>query len=240
MSNPENLFKPTRDIQENYPTTWPPVEFFTLRDQVTQEQYEEFERLITDNASETKIDVFLRLNPCVLSTALAFVNTGHHGSWIIPQQSIRPKIGNIQAGLIPDYIMGGKNSDGFQWWVIELKGANASIFTKRKNDISFSTTLNEGVCQLLTYIDYCAEIQSTLRDQFKLTDFREPKGMIFIGREHETEDDAIKRKLKAAWNRTTRGNLEIRSYDSLLRSLREIMRTKPDYSVSGMTNYIVP
>lgn len=203
----------------DYPSDWPPQEFLAIQQQTTNAQFLAFKKLVDNNADETALDLFLRSNPQILSSALSFAHTGHHGAWVIPQQAIRPKIGNVQNGLIPDYIIGGKNSDGFQWWVVELKGANAKSFTQKKNDIAFSKGLNEGICQLLTYIDYCAEIQSSLRDQFGLKGFREPKGLILIGRESEFAENEVKQKLKSAWNRVTRDTIQIRTYDALLREV---------------------
>jgi len=73
------------------------------------------------------------------------------------------------------------------------------------------------VFQLLEYIDCCTEAQSYLRDQLRLTDFREPRGFLIMGRDREFEDNEHRQRMKAAWNRAVGGKLEIRSYDSLLR-----------------------
>lgn len=211
-------FKKAKSILEDYPDDWPPKEFFFHKFFSDLSPVNEFEKLIKSSPGETAIDNFIRDHPSVLAMALEPLSTGHHGAWVIPQQVIRPKINENTPGLIPDYILGGNSSDGFTWWVVELKGADVNLFSKRKNELCFSPTLNKGICKLLTYIDYCAEIQSTLRDTFKLKDFREPKGLLLMGREDELINDSQKQKLKAAWNRITRSKLEIRSYDSLLRS----------------------
>ena len=147
-------------------------------------------------------------------------HTGNHGSWVIPKQVLRQRIG-IYRGLIPDFIIGGKSSDGFTWCVVEIKGADQTIITASdKDELYFTAEVNKGLCQLLEYIDFCNEHQSHLRDAFKLIDFREPKGILLVGREIELEDDKRKQKLKAAWNRVTNGKLEIRTYDWIIRSLR--------------------
>ena len=129
---------------------------------------------------------------------------------------------NNQRGLIPDFIVGGKNSDGFQWWVIEIKSANQNLLRKNKNDeIYFTSEGNKGVSQLIEYIDYCRMYQSYLREIFKLKDFREPSGFLLIGTEHEFENDEIKQSFKSAWNRLTKPNLEIRTYNSMTRKLKQ-------------------
>ncbi len=88
---------------------------------------------------------------------------------------------------------------------------------------------------MLSYIDYCSEIQSTLRDQFHLRGFREPKGMLLIGRDKELDDDERKQKLKSAWNRVTKTSLEIRTYDALLRPFGQVVSYWEDLPKKGKT-----
>jgi len=207
-------------ISDDYPKEWPPKEYFVSEHKVTKVQLEEFRKLVNNSADETAIDRFLRNNLEVLVNALSFVSTGHHGAWVVPQQIIRPPQGDVIHGLIPDYLVGGKNSDGFNWFVLELKGANEKIFTKSKGRLIFSNTTHKGVFQLLEYIDYCSEAQSYLRDSLHLARFREPRGILLIGREDELIYDEYREHLKSAWNRLAR-NLEVRTYDSLLRFVDE-------------------
>ncbi len=133
---------------------------------------DEFEKLLDNKAGETKIDDFLVSNPEVFTAALQDFRTGQHAAIVIPKQAIRPKIivDNVR-GLIPDFIIGGKNSDGWNWWVVELKGSDQTLFSQTKLDTYFSSEINKGICQLLEYIDYCSEQQGALRDSFKLEGF---------------------------------------------------------------------
>lgn len=198
--------------------------FATHEMYLKDEQVNTFEELIKANSEETAIDRFLRDNPEIFTAALHNHRTGHHATCIIPKQSIRPHIQeNGQRGLIPDFIVGGKSSDGWEWWVVEIKGANQTLFTQTKNETYFSSEINKGICQLLEYIDFCSEYQEVLRSVFRLQDFREPKGLLIAGREGEVTDNESKQKLKAAWNRVTKEKLEIRTYDWLTRSLRALL-----------------
>jgi hypothetical protein len=174
--------------------------------------------LFDKNASETKVDSFLKKNPLFLANAMNFTSFGHHASYVIPQINIRPSNPH-QKGLKPDYVIGGKNSNGFEWYVIELKGVSDNLFVKRNKgkDIQLSATANKGICQLLRYIDFCAENQTNMRDSLKLANFREPKGFLIIGRENEFEDEDLQ-KMKRAFNYMFAGRIEIRTYDALLRS----------------------
>lgn len=204
------------DFLDNYPAGWPPKEFFVNEHVVTKVQLEQFREILNYRSDETTIDTFLRNNPEVMVNALSFASTGHHGAWVVPQQNVRPPQVNVIHGLKPDYIVGGRSSDGFKWFVIELKGANEKIFSNSNGRLIFSKTVHKGVFQLLEYIDYCSEIQSYLRDTLQLTGFREPKGILLIGREDEIIQDKYRERLKSAWNRFA-PNLEVRTYDSLLR-----------------------
>jgi hypothetical protein len=203
-----------------YPKNWPPEEFFVEHSAVTRTQLNEFETLLDENAQETALDNFLRKNPSVFIHCLRDFNTAHHGAWVISQQNIRPSLQNNQKGLIPDYILGGRSSLGFTWFVVELKGANHQMLTESKKSLYLNSVANRAIGQVIEYIDYCASAQSFLRDSLKLTDFREPKGLIIMGRETEFNNNERREKFKAAWNRYLGHKIEIRTYDVILRSLR--------------------
>lgn len=204
---------------------WPDSSKKIKKGTATQEQLKEFTYLIKNKASETDIHKFLEKNEVIFSFALKDFRTGHHGLWVYSKQEIRPKIKNRDIkGLIPDFIIGGENSNGHQWFVIELKGVNENIFkVDSSNNIGLSPIANNGLCQLIEYTDACCEIQSHLRDHFRMHDFREPKGILIIGSEDELKDKR-KKKLKRALNNNFNKNFELRTYDWLLRNFEDEMR----------------
>jgi hypothetical protein len=210
--------KTAKTIQEDYPENWPPKDYFVNQNDVTRKQLEELKSLIYSDAGETDIDKFLKQNPEVLSNSLDFLRTGHHGSWIISKQVIKPP--TTVPGLIPDLIIGGKSSDGFEWCVIDLKGANESIFTETGNRVYFNSTTNMGIFQILEYIDYCAKTQVYMRDILSLVGFREPKGLLLIGREKEMENNIRRQELKLAWNSIST-KIQVRTYDFLIRTIEK-------------------
>lgn len=202
-----------------YPTDFPPRAYYVEEKSVATAVERAFSTLLASGATETDADTFLRENPALIGQCLNFTNFGHHGMWVIPQKLIDPGVGPKRRGLKPDYLFGGKNSDGFYWCVAELKGPQDLLFKRSpKGGISFSSVANAGICQLLQYIDYCSSAQSYFRDHFGLKDFREPKGFLVIGRESEFEKDDQFQELKAAWNRVSGNKIMIRTYDALLRS----------------------
>lgn len=215
------VFMPASEVP--YPKDFPPEEYYVTRTKITREQVDALHRLVTDRASEKDLNEFVKDNPAILLSLLQWTRTGHHGAWVISKATVRPHLPGDRRGYIPDFLLGGKSSDGFTWWVVELKGADANLFSKRGNYYRLSYNANHGVCQLLNYIDYCAEIQQHLRDQYGLTGFREPDGFLIIGREDEFEYDREREKLKAAWNRAVGTKLHIRTWSSLVRAARHLL-----------------
>ena len=211
----------SRSILERYeelypPGDYPPKEYFVDPRDIPKLQSQAFAALVKTNASETKVDRYLRKNRAVLAAALNFTNFGHHGGWVVPQQTVRPSTRPVAHGLRPDYLVAGENSDGVGWFVVELKGVTDTVFTDAKGPIRLSRAANAGICQLVEYLDYCASNQSFLRDELQFKRFREPRGILIIGREQELRDRR-RQKLRAALNEALRPRVEIRSYDALFR-----------------------
>lgn len=219
----EEYVQQIRDsLDASDPEKIPEKKYRFLKFDSTKNQLNELVKLVKSKAPETDLHNFLEANRTVFSFALYAFQTGHHGSYVFSKQQILPRIQGVSKGLIPDFIVGGENSDGIQWWIVELKGASENIFVEESNsNIKFSQTANSAVFQLLRYIDTCSEIQSQLRDTFKMTSFREPNGLIIMGTEDEFKGNANKQKMKAAWNRLHPKKLEIRTYDWLLRNFIE-------------------
>jgi len=164
---------------------------------------------------------FLGANPEVLALVTFIYSTGHHAAWIYPKAFIRAP-GGAPAGLIPDYVLAGANSDGVSWFLLELKSPGHRAFVKKGKHVCLAPEANRGICQLLNYIDVASRSQAHLRDEIELTGFREPRGVLLIGTEEETQDEDV-RSFKAAWNRM-HPKLEIRSYNSLLRVVEGKLR----------------
>ena len=201
---------------------FPPFQFFVEQNAVSLAQVNGYKQLVDQRSQETALDVYVRENKELLVNTLDFVSTGHQGAWVIPQQPIKTALRTLDTGLIPDYLVCGKSSDGLSWWIVEFKGADEPLFTVGSdNRPAFGSAANKGILQLLEYIDFCDEHQSSIRDQLRLPDFRLPKGMLIIGREVELEENRRLQRLKAAWNDLTGTRLEIRTHDALIRHARQ-------------------
>lgn len=215
-------------IDENYlfkhwPDWWPPKEYFASQHDVTARQYRELKKLVDSRAKETEIEEYLGANKEVLALCLFLFSTGHHATWIYPKQHIRPASGDA-GGMIPDYVMAGANSDGVSWWVLELKGANHRAFSTKGKRVYLSPECNKGICQLMNYIDVSTRSQGYLRDELKLSGYREPRGILLIGTNEESESAHI-RDFKGAWNRLN-PRVQIRSYSGLLHLVKSKLEDK--------------
>ncbi len=181
---------------------------------LNQREYDYFIDLIDNRATESEIDAHLRGAPDLLRAFLDLVNTGHHSMKAIPQANIRGSIANYTRGLIPDWLLEGKNSDGKSWWFVELKGPKEKIFTStRRKGLRFSPTCNEGLNQLVEYLDFAEKNQSAFRDTYKMSGFREPRGMLILGRQADLTEEMV--ELKGKWNSMLKGVIQIRTWDAI-------------------------
>ncbi len=211
-------------IFDNWPDDWPDKDHYVDQHAVTQAQYDALRDLLEGGgASERAMERFFRANPEVLSLTAFLFSTGHHAAWLYPKSQIRPAGGTI-GGLVPDYLLAGANSFGVSWFVLELKAPRVRAFVRRGKRVSMSNEANQGVCQLINYIDKAASSQAYLRDELRLAGFREPKGILMIGTEEESHDPQI-RAFKSAWNRMN-PQLQIRSYSALLREVAAKLKSR--------------
>lgn len=202
------------NIFDHWPDHWPAKEHYASQHHVRPHQRAELARLLEAGVGEREVERFLAGNPEVLALMPFIYSTGHHAAWIYPKAQVRPANRGI-PGLIPDYVLAGASSNGIEWFALELKGPNEKAFTKRKSRVYLSPVANQGICQLLSYMDVMARSQAYLRDELRLAGFREPRGVLMIGTEEESQDDAV-REFKGAWNRA-HPKLQIRSFNALLR-----------------------
>jgi hypothetical protein len=208
----------------------PGDEYFTHESRLTSTQVDNFEALMSGEPGENKIHSFLAKNPAIFTAFLSIHNTGHHGSWVLSKQMIKPKM-PATRGLIPDFIIVGKNSDGYEPWIVELKSRCTKMFVKNSaNEVYLSPELNKGVCQLVEYLHYAAEYKDLLCNILKTSEVRLPKGVILIGNQEETLNDEAKRNLKYKMGQIMSSQLQIRTYDSILR----VLRPKFDYFQSNV------
>ena len=187
---------------------------FAHSSELTIERKEKLRKLLELNPNERQLDNFLNDYPAFFIPLFTYY-TSHHGIWVFPKQTIVPKVKGVQNGLIPDWIICTETSDGYVWWIVELKSPKHRIFSGTGSNYGFSSYVTKGLSQLLRYIDFCTEHQSMLRDVLKLKYFREPRGILLIGRLSEYYESIRKKNLKSIWNRLS-PQIQIRTYEFLL------------------------
>ncbi|HEX8351122.1 MAG TPA: Shedu anti-phage system protein SduA domain-containing protein [Hymenobacter sp.] len=221
----EHFYRKFEKLRNKQKHEWPDSKKKLDKHTATFEQLKEFRYLVRNKADETSIHTFLDSNNVIFYFALKDYSTGHHGLWVYSQQEIQPRIKSTKTkGMIPDFIIGGENSDGHQWFVVELKGANENIFRSYSDEsLGLSSVANKGICQLIEYTDVCSKNQSHFRDSFRMRDFGVPKGILLIGTEDELKDSR-KQNLKRSLNQNFNKNFEIRTYDWLLRNFEYEMK----------------
>lgn len=214
-----NIIKENEKLK--YPDHFPPREFYRPYKNVLTEVIKEFARLM--DGGEREIDKYIREHPELFYNILKSKSVGHSGGyWILDKQHLKPTVG-IDRGLIPDFIIGSDNSDGFKWTMIELKSPTTNIFSNNSSKRPiFSKNTNLGIVQLLEYIDCGERLQAMYRDEYKLTNFRKPNGILIIGRENELIESQTRQRVKSAFNELNNNSLQIRTYDWLLRGLHTV------------------
>lgn len=202
---------------------YPQKEF--KRKKLEEKTIDKLHKLIEKEASETEIHQFLENNQQIWGHLLGVYNTANHGFTVYSKQEITPHIKEKNKGLIPDFIIGGENSDGWQWWIIEIKSPKDLIFSNAKGYLHFSDIANKGICQLLEYVSISNKLQAHLRDHFGFKNFDNPKGILLIGTEEEFKNKQ-KQNIKKAFNDLMSKQFEIRTFSWLVREI-ELRKDHP-------------
>ena len=172
---------------------------------------------IEQRKSEQEINNVIKANYDLLVSFLDIFNTGHHGITAVPEVQIKNHIKGFENGLIPDWLLMGKNSDGHQYYFVELKSPSMKIFVKKGNRVCLSADCNKGLNQLLSYISFAERNQSYFRDAYKFSDFENPKGLLVIGNKKDLTDEFSQQKRD--WNKLMSGKITIVTWDRILESL---------------------
>jgi hypothetical protein len=205
------------------PGDYPPADYKIEPYKFTAREIRKLISLIRKNSCETDIDKHLRSNLSLLAFASKFFHSGHHGTWVIPQATIKPSGFSNGPGKIPDYLFAGDSSDGVTWWVVELKSPRHRLFTENKDaSVRQSAALIDGTNQLRSYIEFCERNQGYIRDVLGLRSFTSPYGILIIGRESELHANREKQRLKSLFNKDSRV-IQIRTYDAFIRHMEDIM-----------------
>lgn len=222
-NNVDHLLRINKKYINRIKHEYPPKKY--KRERLKKETIDNLHRLIKKEAPETEIHIFLEENLQIFGYLLGAYNTANHGFTVYSKQEIIPHIKEKNKGLIPDFIIGGENSDGWQWWIIEIKSPKDLIFSNTKSALHFSDIANKGICQLLEYVSISDKLQAHLRDHFGFKDFSNPKGILLIGTDDEFKNKQ-KQNIKKAFNDLMSKRFEIRTFSWLAREI-ELRKDHP-------------
>jgi hypothetical protein len=168
--------------------------------------------------SEEAIQQLLTENPYLLQYITP--NSGHHGTWVFPKQTIGVHAPDGTRGLIPDFLVVARNSLGFKWHIVELKRATVQ-FSNAKGD-GYSGDGNKGIAQCLKYRAHFTDYVDAVRSFIRVPDLIVPESVILLIGDslHETE---AQRKCRAEFDRGT-SDMSIASYDRIRRGLANDQR----------------
>jgi hypothetical protein len=185
----------------------PHKESFVWWTEVRRRHVRAFEKCLLNAKREQDVHAFLEMNPITLIQHLG----GGHGRWVISKQ-------RLGCEHVTDFIIGERDSSGYEWHAVELESPNVMMFTKAGKP---SARLNDAILQILDWRSWLKNNQryAAAPATENGLDLRQIspnlKALIVIGRRKENEK-AAKRRRQLQENL----NIQIHSYDFLLDNAR--------------------
>lgn len=173
----------------------------------------EFEAALEDGSEEVMQRCLTR-NPYIIQYALR--HSGHHGTWVFPKQMIKTTSANRSHGMIPDYLVAGKSSLGYRWFIVELKRPDHQ-FANARGD-AFSGEGGKAVAQCQSYLTHFQNYIDIVRSNVGIADLIQPQGSVLIMGRSSMETE-IQCRFRANFVATS-PKIDVVSYDRLLEGLR--------------------
>jgi hypothetical protein len=136
---------------------------------------------------------------------------GGHGRWVIPKK-------RLGSEHVTDFLIGQKDSSGYDWQAVELESPKAKMFTKRGDA---TKELNHAIGQILDWRSWLSRNQSyaarpTTDHGLGLTEISPNlSGLILIGRREKNNRGAARRR-----RMMEELDIDIHSYDYLADNAR--------------------
>jgi hypothetical protein len=132
-------------------------------------------------------------------------------------QARRP---NGERGLIPDFLAVASNSDGYTWWVIELKRADEHFVNSRGD--ALTTMGNKALLQCAAYLDQLDNYVDMVRSLMGVPQLGSPKGAVLLigDSRNENEDQKTSRR---RFNNALGHRMHVMSYSRILDGLQSDM-----------------
>lgn len=156
-----------------------------LMSDLTAEAVDAFEQALHAR-SEEAIQQVMTAHPYLLQYAIP--ESGHHGVWAFPKQTIRTRTAAGIAGMIPDFLIVTRSSLGDWWHVVELKRFDQA-FSAVSGD-GFSPEGQKAVSQCAGYLNHFREYLDATRVNAGISGLTQPTSAIILMGDGETETDA--------------------------------------------------
>jgi hypothetical protein len=178
------------------------VESFVWWLEVERKHANAFDKRLATATKEEDLQAFLEKYPMVLIQHLG----GGHGRWVIPKK-------RLGSEFITDFVIGQKDSNGYEWHAVELESPNAKMFTKAGDP---TAQLTHAIRQIQDWRSWLGKNQNygarpVEEHGLGLTGITANlSGFIFIGR-RQPEDRFLERRRQMMDDL----NIEFHSYDFL-------------------------
>lgn len=156
-------------------------------------------------------------------------STGHHGIWLFPKQQIAMHQPNGLPGKIPDFLAVARNSDGYTWWIIELKRADVQFANLRAD--ALSPAANKALVQCTSYLNQFDRYVDAVRSMTGIKEIIRPKSVLLLigdSRHEMPNQTAMRRNV----NESLSERLHVISYDRIKRHLQSDLRHWRGYRAS--------
>ncbi len=196
-------------------------DYFTLWDDISHSDVEALKEALELASREEDIQQFLQSNPKFLIQHLG----GGHGRWVLPK--IR-----LGSEHVTDFVIGAKNSLGFEWQAVELESPLRPMFNKNGDPSQY---LNHAIRQirdwrswLLANQSYAARPKTEGGLGLAQINGNIP-GLILIGRRSLLHDGVQERRRQMAHEL----NIRIHTYDYLIEALEGRLQGDAVWVVEG-------
>lgn len=158
---------------------------FGLEIDLTAEAIDEFEDALLAQSEEAIQQVLTRY-PYLIQYAVP--ESGHHGVWAFPKQTIRTRSASGVAGMIPDFLVVTRSSLGDWWHVVELKRFDEQFSDARGT--GYSTAGHRALSQCNGYLAHFREYIEAVRVNAGISKLTQPTSAIILIGDSETETPA--------------------------------------------------
>jgi hypothetical protein len=171
-------------------------------------------------SNEEAIQRIITANPYLLRYITP--NTGHHGIWVFPKQTIRTQRTDGTPGLIPDYLVAAKNSLGYSWHIVELK--KSTVQFSKKTGTSYTRDAADGIAQCAKYRCHFADYIETVRTNIGIPDAITPESVILLIGDSIKETD-VERVCRSEFAKLSTA-MSVVTYDRIRRGLMNDLRSR--------------